>query len=151
MKRNINVIQINGIRGLVMAAFAVICLFVGFIIFPGKVWMCLWNYTSNYFNSMPMIGIFQGVLLWCIIVASYFIFRKNRLVVCFKSPNGLSDEELKSVYESVKKQSMEDPIIQAMQKARELELQQKNTEENVPSQKDENNNVVSDESETKIG
>ena len=42
-----------------------------------------------------------------------------------KSPQGLSEEELKAVFADVKRQSLEDPILQAMLKAREAELKYK--------------------------
>ena len=122
MKKNLNIIQIRGVKGLILAGFIVTCLFAGFIVFPGWVSMHCWNFISNYTNNLPQIGLFQGVLLWGIIVASYFIFRKEKVVVCMRSPQGLSEEELKSVFADIKKQSQEDPILQAMLKAKETEL-----------------------------
>ena len=128
MKKNINVIQIKGIKGIIIAAFVVTCLAAGFISFPGIVCTKLWNLASAQIDSLPAIGILQGVLLWAILVVSYFVFRKDNVVVCLKSPQGLSEEELKSVFADLKKQSQEDPILQAMLKARESELKIKSTE-----------------------
>ena len=128
MKKNINVIQIKGIKGIIIAAFVVTCLAAGFIAFPGIVCTKLWNLVSAQIDSLPAIGILQGVLLWAILVVSYFVFRKDKVVVCLKSPQGLSEEELKSVFADLKKQSQEDPILQAMLKARESELKIKSTE-----------------------
>ena len=42
-----------------------------------------------------------------------------------KSPQGLSEEELKAVFADMKRQAKEDPILQAMMKAREAELKYK--------------------------
>ena len=42
-----------------------------------------------------------------------------------KAPQGLNDEELKAVFANIKQQSIEDPILQAMMKAREAELKYK--------------------------
>ena len=75
--KKINVIQIKGVKGLILAGFVICCLFAGFVVFPGWVCMLAWNYITNYVLSMPIIGLFQGILLWGIIVASYFIFRKE--------------------------------------------------------------------------
>ena len=130
MKKNLNVIQIKGIRGLILAGFIVSCLIAGFIAFPGFLAMYGWNYLASLTEQMPTIGIFQGILLWGILVASYFIFVKEKFVVCMKTPQGLSEEELKAVFADVKKQAEEDKIIQAMMKARETELKIKQTEEN---------------------
>ena len=132
MKKNLNVIHIKGIKGLIFAAFVVICLTAGFIAFPGLLWMHIWNWGANNLISIPQIGLIQGVLLWAIILTAYFIFRKEKVVVCVKSPKGLSEEELKAVFADIKKQSEEDPILKAMLKAREAELKIKtvNNEEN---------------------
>ena len=125
MKKNLNVIQIKGIRGLIIAGLVVCCLVAGFIVFPGWVGMHTWNFISYQVESLPAIGLFQGILLWGIIIAAYFTFRKEKVVVCMKTPQGLSDEELKAVFADIKKQTQEDPILQAMLKAREAELKYK--------------------------
>ena len=128
MKKNFNVIQVKGIRGLIILAMVGCCLFAGFIVFPGWVAMNLWNVISRYIIQIPLIGLLQGILLWGIIIASYFTFRKERLVVCMKAPQGLSDEELKAVFADIKKQTQDDKIIQTMLKAREAELKLKENE-----------------------
>ena len=128
MKKNLNIIQIKGVKGLIFAGIVVCCLFAGFIVFPGWVWMNIWNFIASKFVEIPAIGLFQGVLLWGIMVATYFTFRKERVVVCVKNPQGLSEEELKSVFADIKKQSQEDPILQAMLRARDAELKIKSKE-----------------------
>ena len=122
MKKNLNVIQIKGIKGLIMLVMVGCCLVAGFIVFPGWVAMNIWNVLASLVNNAPSIGIIQGVLLWGIIVASYFTFRKERVVVCMKTPQGLNEEELKAVFADIKKQTQDDKIIQAMLKARETDL-----------------------------
>lgn len=122
MKRNLNVIQIKGVRGIIMAIFVILCLAAGFIVFPGWMWMNIWNFVASYINNLPAIGIIQGVLLWGILAASYFIFRKEKVVVCMKAPQGLSDEELKTVFADIKRNAELDPVFQAMMRARENEL-----------------------------
>ena len=129
MKKNLNIIKINGVRGLLVALMVVSCLAAGFIAFPGYVAMHVWNLSAP-FLALPQIGLLQGMLLWGIIVAAYFTFRKNKLVVCIKSPQGLSEEELKEVFADMKKQSKTDPVLQAMLKAREAELNIKKQDEN---------------------
>jgi signal transduction histidine kinase len=84
---------------------------------------------ASYIESLPEIGLFQGILLWAIMITSYFLFRKEKVVVCFKSPEGLSEDELKTVFADMKKQMHEDPIMQAMLKAREAELKYKAQQE----------------------
>ena len=137
MKKNFNVIQIKGVRGIILAIFIVTCLVAGFVVFPGWLCMHIWNLLSSYSLSVPAIGLFQGVLLWGIIAASYFIFRKEKVVVCMKSPQGLSEEELKAVFADMKKQSLEEPILQAMMKAREAELKYKAQQDLKPVEENE--------------
>ena len=146
MKKNLNVIQIKGIRGLIMAGLILSCLVAGFIVFPGWVAMNLWNYVSAQFNTLPLIGLFQGVLLWGILAVSYVVFRKEKVVVCMKTPQGLSEEELKAVLSDMKKQSFEDPIMQAMLKAREAELKYK-AQQNMETKADE---TAADPDSTKV-
>ena len=129
MKKNLNVIQIKGIKGLIMLVMVGCCLVAGFIVFPGWVAMNIWNVLASLVNNAPSIGIIQGVLFWGIIVASYFTFRKERVVVCMKTPQGLNEEELKAVFADIKKQTQDDKIIQAMLKARETELKLNEKEE----------------------
>ena len=129
MKKNLNVIQIRGVKGLIMLVMVGCCLVAGFIVFPGWVAMNIWNVLASLVNNAPSIGIIQGVLLWGIIVASYFTFRKERVVVCMKTPQGLNEEELKAVFADIKKQTQDDKIIQAMLKARETELKLNEKEE----------------------
>ena len=130
LKKNRHIIQIKGIRGLIIIGLIACCLFAGFIIFPGIVLMCIWNSLVKYATQIPNINIIQWTLLWGIIIVSYFIFRKEKLVVCVKSPQGLSEEELKAVFADIKKQANEDKIIQTMLKARETELKIKEEKEN---------------------
>ena len=126
MKKNLNIIQVNGFRGLVIAGFVVTCLAAGFILFPGAVAMKMWNFAARHFIQLPIIGIIQGVLLWGIIVVSYFTFKKNRHIICIRSTDGLSEDELKSVFADIKNQAQNDMIIRNMLKARETELKIKN-------------------------
>ena len=98
MKKDFNVIQIKGTKGILMLIATGCCLFAGFAVFPGWVAMQIWNFVASYAGNVPLIGLFQGVLLWGILVAAYFTFRKERVVICLKDPRGLSEEELISVF-----------------------------------------------------
>lgn len=132
MKHNLNVIHINGLRGILLTAGIACCLFAGFVVFPGWLAMLGWNKAASYFAQIPSIGIIQGVILWCIVVFSYMIFKKDRIIVCVKSPNGLTEEELKAVFADIKENAKEDAILKSMLQARkaELELKEKQCGEN---------------------
>ena len=133
MKKNFNVIQIKGIKGIIYIAFLGCCFVAGFGWFPGWVCMKAWNLLASYVIQIPSIGILQGLLLWGIIAASYFTFRKEKLVVCMKASDGLSEEELKAVFADMKKQAQNDTFIKNMLKAQNAELRIKNlSDSNIP-------------------
>jgi polyhydroxyalkanoate synthesis regulator phasin len=133
MKKNFNIIQIKGIRGIIYVAFIVCCLAAGFGWFPGWVCMKIWNVLAAKVIQIPTIGIIQGMLLWGIVAASYFTFRKEKLVVCMKASDELNEEELKSVFEDLKKQAKDDVFLKNMLNARKAELRIKNlSESNIP-------------------
>lgn len=118
MKKNFNVIQINGFRGLLMAFGVVSCLFAGFIVFPGFVMKSVWNIISCYTGVIPQIAMLQGVLLWAIVVIGYFAFRKNKMMIEFKSANDLSRDEMEEVMQRIRIQRQADIISRAMMEAR---------------------------------
>ena len=133
MKKNLNVIQINGTRGILIVIGFVSCLAAGFIYFPGWLAMHIWNFISSYIEQMPSIGIIQGILLWGIVAASYFTFRKEKLVVCMRASEGLNEDELKKVFADIRERAENDTLIQSMIKARQAELRIKNLQdENIP-------------------
>lgn len=96
------IIQIDGIKGLITAAFMGVCLFAGFVLFPGQVAMTLWNkYLVSSF-MFPTLDLLQGVLLWGIVAISYCIVSKKGLAVSFKNTPEISDDELDAIIKSAK-------------------------------------------------
>lgn len=102
MKRNTKIIQINGIRGLLMAMFIVTCLVAGFVVFPGFVAMNIWNHFTDY---IPQLNLYQGVLLWAIVALIGFILNKQNFSVTFASPKELNEEEMNILMDRIKLQS----------------------------------------------
>ena len=114
MKRNAKIIQISGIRGIIMAIFIVICLAAGFVAFPGLVAMNIWNHFAGEF--LPEINLYQGVLLWVIVALTCFIANKQRFSVSFETPRELNEEEMNILLERIKMQSQAKMINQMMVK-----------------------------------
>jgi hypothetical protein len=112
------VIQINGLGGLLMIFFVIICLIAGFICFPALVCMHAWNYVSLRVDSVVPISFLGGLLLWGIIVTSYFIFHKRNLIVSFGIPNNMSSEELKDIFKKAETESPEE-ILKEIEKHKE--------------------------------
>lgn len=99
------IVQIDGIRGLITAVFIGVCLFAGFVVFPGMVAMHLWNkYLVNLY-MFPVLNILQGVLLWGIVAITYLILTKNEMPISFKETKGLSDSELDMIIKQARIQS----------------------------------------------
>ena len=96
------IVQIEGIKGIITAVFVCACAFAGFVISPGYAAMYLWNKYLAQPYMFPTLSLFQGVLLWGIIVISYFIVTKNGFALSFKNTPEMSDEELNSIIKSAK-------------------------------------------------
>ncbi len=123
------ILQIDGIKGLVTAVFMGICLFAGFVLFPGMVAMHFWNrYLVNLY-MFPQLSLFQGVLLWGLVVVSYCILSKSGLAVSFKSTPELSEEELESIIKSAKISSNMRIMNKIMSKADKVEIHKNSKED----------------------
>lgn len=121
------IIQIDGFKGLITAAFIGICLFAGFVVFPGMVSMHLWNkYLVNLF-MFPVLDLFQGVLLWGIIAISYCILSKKGLAVTFKESEALSEIELEKIMKKAKVYSQMKKVNSVIQKSDSFEKIQQNS------------------------
>lgn len=143
MKKRLNVIQINGFKGLVMAAGIVTCLAAGFIGFPGIVMKTIWNFISSQTGLMPEIATLQGILLWGIIVLSYITFRKKPLLVEFKSADDLSREEIDAVMNRIRVERQADIITKAMMRAKELQPDENKEPEHEVNEVQENSKNLS--------
>ncbi len=104
-KRNAKVIQISGVKGLLLLAFAAVCLFVGFVIFPAKMLMMGWNYLAGTWE-IPMINLFQGLLLWGFVAGSIYVLNdRKKYLTAFQTPTELNEEELRRVLDKVRAQT----------------------------------------------
>lgn len=96
------IVQIDGIKGMITAAFICVCAFAGFVVFPGYVAMGLWNKYLVQGYMFPSLSLFQGILLWAIAAIVYFIIDNKGFALSFRSTPDLSDEELNSILKSAK-------------------------------------------------
>lgn len=107
MNKKYSVIKINGFKGLVLALFIVGCLIAGFIIFPGWICMNIWNYIAGFFNTMPVMNMVHGSMLWCIIALSVYALNKDNLAISFgtatqRTPN---EEKIKEIIKHFNEQN----------------------------------------------
>lgn len=96
------IVQIDGIKGLITAVFVCACAFSGFVISPGYALKTLWNKYLVGAYMFPNLSLFQGILLWAILVISYFIVSKKGFALSFKSTHEISEDELKSIVNTAK-------------------------------------------------
>jgi len=135
MKRNnhLRIIQINGLRGLLFTFFIISCVVAGFVAFPALLTMHTWNFFAAK-TAMPSITIYEGLLLWAIIVLSVVLFGKRKLIVSFNASQELTDEEVKSVISRIKSQPFNSGMVSgeeftvSKEKNEEIELQSKTQE-----------------------
>ncbi|GEM_PF-614343 len=139
MKNRLNVIQINGIKGILFIIGAVTCLAAGFILFPGFVMKCGWNLVSAFTGAVPTIGLLQGTLLWGIMVVSYLILVGKKIkFVEFKSTDDLTPGEMDAVMQKIREErqaEQADLITKSIMRARELNMNARAREEMLNSWK----------------
>ncbi|CCY63468.1 unknown [Clostridium sp. CAG:967] len=120
MRKNTKIIQISGLRGILMLVFVATCLAAGFIAFPAIAAMYAWNYAGN-FIMLPVINIYQGLMLWAIIAISVYILNdRKKYLVAFKAPGELNDEEMKNLLERVKVQAQAKTLNSMVLKAGDI-------------------------------
>lgn len=101
-KNNVRVIQINGLRGLLLTFFIISCLVAGFVAFPAFLTMNIWNLFIAKSASLPAINFAQGVLLWAIIIISGIAFNKKKFILSFSAEEELSDTQVQRIVSKVK-------------------------------------------------
>jgi len=121
MRKNLRVIQINGFRGIIMALAVLTCLIAGFVVFPGYLLMTAWNSLLVKFVSVPLLGLVQGSLLWGIVVVSYMIIKKRHVMICFKNPTELSEDEINEVMDKMKYEAATKMMSEIITNAKSLD------------------------------
>lgn len=125
MKHNPKVISINGLQGLFLILFGAVCLCAGFIIFPGYLACIVWNYFAG-FAALPLINLFQGVLLWSIVLIIGYIVINNqeRQIIAVKTPQGLDEEELREIMKIIRSQHKIQPMLIETPRLKRYELKE---------------------------
>ena len=111
MKKNVKIITINGIRGLLLAGFIICGLIAGFIISPSFACMYVWNYIADNYIAMPHMAFYHGAMLWGIIGLSIFAICRNRICFGVPMPPHLDEEQIKTILKSEVKNSMTSPFV----------------------------------------
>ena len=139
MKRKTRIIQISGIRGILTVIFVVTCLAAGFIAFPAIVAMRVWNFFAEL-AVIPSINVWQGLLLWAIVAISGFIINdRKKFLVALKTPDKLSEKEMKMLLERVKIQSQAQAINSMILKSGYIKPVDKSVKSDEKSEKEKEN------------
>lgn len=141
MRKGTKIIQIAGFKGILTVLFIGTCLAAGFIAFPAKVAMYLWNnFVSGYF-MLPMINVWQGLLLWAGVALACYTINGGNLFVSFHEPAQLSEDEMKVLMERIRLQAQARKLNAMIMRADELKEINQNKNLN------EDNNTIQNVSE----
>lgn|SRR5574344_2711081 len=103
MNKKVNIIKINGFKGVLTAVFIIGCLIAGFLIFPGWICMHIWNFIASYFTQMPLMNLIHGSMLWCIFALSFYAINKGNFAISFgtSTPVVNNDERIKEILRQI--------------------------------------------------
>ena len=152
MNKNFKVITINGIRGVLAAIFIVLGLIAGFIISPSWVCMQLWNYVFEDSNTVALMNIYQGIMLWTIIALSLYALNNKKALIGFGSYQGLSPEQIKDLMARAKQSETKmmneiESINKEIKKELEKKIISDKEQEIIKSENNENNDEETKEKE----
>jgi len=99
MNKRGKIIEIRGIKGLLIAIFAGCCIITGFTVFPGYIAMNLWNLVAKYIDNMPTMQLLHGVMLWIIVFLLWYAFGGKYLGIHIGFDP--SDENIKELVEQI--------------------------------------------------
>lgn len=105
MRKKARIIEIRGVRGLFMVAFVVSCLCAGFVFFPAKCAASAWNYVASNYIDLPLISLWQGLLLWAAVALSVYIVNSRTKMLSYKTVSALNEQEMKTLMERIKIQA----------------------------------------------
>ncbi len=145
MRKGTKIIQIAGFRGIMLVLFIGTCLAAGFIMFPAKVAMYLWNNIAAEYFMIPAINIWQGLLLWAGIALSFYIANGGNLLISFHEPAQLNEDEMRVLMERIRLQAQARRLNAMLMKADTLKEITKQNE----SEKTDTNKVSEDINEKK--
>ncbi len=97
--------------------------------------MHVWNYIAGFFIQAPVMNIFHGILLWCIIALSIYALNKGELAISFGTTSRISpnEEKLREMFSKInehnarnlsvlKKYNDSDPVIENKDKENDDKL-----------------------------
>ena len=122
----------------------VVCLFAGFVVFPGRVAQFLWNYTGSNYIMLPEISLWQGILLWAMVALSIYVMNGRKFAISFQQPSELNEEEMRFLMKRIEMHRQAQKLDAMILKSNDIKILKKNIEvprssENTSSQEQINN------------
>lgn len=96
MNKKFNIIKLSGLKGVMLIIFLIGSLATGFLVFPGWIFMHLWNFAASFFYQVPQMELVHGIMLWCIAALSFYALNKNDIGISFGSVSP-SEERLRHI------------------------------------------------------
>lgn len=122
MPKGPKIIQISGVRGIILTAFIATCLFAGFVVFPAKVAAYIWNYIASEYLSLPIINTIQGGLLWIMTAISIYLLNNKKFAISFQQPMELSDDEMKVLMDRIRMQRQAQKLNAMILKSNDIKI-----------------------------
>jgi len=120
MRKGPTVIEISGIKGIILASFVVVCLVAGFVLFPAKAAEYTWNYVMTAHFGFPEINFIQGLLLWAFIALSVYIINSRTYAIEIRHPRELNNEEMHVLMDRIRMQKQAQRMNTMVIKAEDL-------------------------------
>lgn len=139
MKKRPKIIQISGTKGILFLMFLTVCLFAGFVVFPARVAMHVWNFISSTYYIVPEINIWQGLMLWAIIAITAFIIDKPNKIISVHKSKELDDAEMEILMDRIRMQQQAQKLNAMLVKDLKILSKNKNSEKNEATEQNSNN------------
>lgn len=141
MQKGPKIIQISGVRGILLTIFITTCLTAGFVVFPAKVAQCIWNYVATTYIAIPQINLIQGTLLWAMTALSIYLLNNRKFAISFQRPMELSDDEMKVLMDRIRMQKQAQKLNAMILKSNDIKIIKKDIEinkDNITTDSNEN-------------
>lgn len=150
MQKGPKIIQISGIRGILLAGFVITCLAAGFVVFPAKVAQCIWNYVATTYIAIPQINLIQGTLLWAMTALSIYLINNRKFAISFQQPMELSDDEMRVLMDRIRMQKQAQKLNAMILKSNDIKILKKDIEINSENIQSESNETSDNVNENKL-
>jgi hypothetical protein len=99
MNKDLKIVQLHGLAGLLLLGFIVAGIICGFVFFPIWVIMVGWNELVGSMLKMPVINYYQAFLLWVCLALCSFLILRNSVSIKVQDGDGNEEEEMTGFFD----------------------------------------------------